>query len=243
MTEKQPGAVVLELRKIKEERNKDTVERRKKIGFLLNPKEWASQPAIYDEFGHTLRIAGQPVMEDWEEGYMQELADVACSKGGRVLELGYGLGLSARAIQNHSIESHDIIEANKDVIKRGTEDLKEAITNNRAHILPGFWQDITPTLQNESFDGILFDTYPLTQQEIHSNHFSFFTEAYRLLKSGGILTYYSDETTKFSKKHLAKLMEAGFKKENIRFKICEVNPPEDCEYWQDKTILVPIVTK
>ncbi len=222
-------------------KKKDTIKTREAIGFLGDMAEWANMPAIYDS--HTLRIAGHPVMEDWETGYMNKLADIACSNGGRILELGYGLGISARAIQAHNIENHSIIECNIDVIAKCIRDLRESIARSRTFVLSGFWQEVTCTLPDNYFDGILFDTYPLKAEEIHANHFWFFKEAYRLLKPHGVLTYYSDEAKSFSYKHLTKLLEAGFKKENIGFEICGVNPPKDCEYWQEKTILAPIVRK
>jgi hypothetical protein len=42
---------------------------------------------------------------------------------------------------------------------------------------------------------------------------------------------------------MRKLLEAGFKKENISGKVVKVNPPQDCAYWKAKTILAPIVIK
>lgn len=219
----------------------DTHKSRVEIGFLDDEAKWINQPALYTE--HSLRIAGHPVMEDWEQGYMEALAQVATSKDGKVLELGYGMGLSAHAIQTHNIDSHFIIEANVDVAAKALKDLKEPLDANRVHVLTGLWEDVTPSLQSESFDGILFDTYPLTEEQIHSNHFWFFKEAFRLLKPGGVLTYYSDEVDSFAEKHMLKLVEAGFKSENIRSEVCQVQPPADCEYWQHNTILVPIVTK
>tara|TARA_Y100000034_G_scaffold123768_1_gene171046 strand:- start:476 stop:799 length:324 start_codon:yes stop_codon:yes gene_type:complete len=107
--------------------------------------------------------------------------------------------------------------------------------------LKGFWEDMTKRLKKESFDGILFDTYPLSKKEIHKNHFPFFKEAHRLLKKGGILTYYSDESNKFSKEHLEKLKNSGFK--DIKWESCKVNPPENSMYWRKKTILAPIIKK
>ena len=218
-----------------------TINTRKKIGFPSKREDWSKSTAIYDE--HTLRIAGHPVMEDWEMSYMEKLADISTFKGGNILELGYGLGLSAKAIQNHNIDSHYIVECHPDVVARCAKDFHYAIGINRLHVLSGFWQDITPLIKENTFDGILFDTYPMSEEEIHSNHFWFFQEAYRLLRMGGIFTYYSDEANKFSDKHLEKLMAAGFKKKNIKFEICEVNPPKDCKYWQEKTIIAPIISK
>jgi guanidinoacetate N-methyltransferase len=218
-----------------------TVNTRKKIGFPKERKDWVNEKAVFDK--STLRIAGHPVMEDWELSYMKRLAKIASSKGGKVLEIGYGLGLSTKAIQFHGIREHFLIECHPEVITRTISDMNNAIRENSFHVLTGFWEDITPTLKDDLFDGILFDTYPLSEEEIHANHFWFFDEAYRLLKPGGVLTYYSDEVKDFSDKHLKKLLDAGFKKGGINFEVCAVNPPKDCEYWQEKTIIAPIITK
>jgi guanidinoacetate N-methyltransferase len=219
----------------------DTHKSRVNIGFLDDGAKWITEPAMYDE--HTLRIAGHPVMEDWEQGYMETLARIATTNGGRVLELGYGMGLSAHAIQSHDIDSHYVIEANVDVATKALKDLRSPLDKNKVHVFTGLWEDVTPTLADGSFDGILFDTYPLTEEQIHSNHFWFFKEAYRLLKPGGVLTYYSDEVNSFSEQHIAKLVEAGFNPDKFTSEVCPVQPPEDCEYWQHDTILAPIIVK
>ncbi len=218
-----------------------TINTRKLIGFPKRKEDWAKARAIFSK--HSLRIAGHPVMEDWEKGYMNKLAKIAGSKHGRVLEVGYGMGLSAKAIQSNGVTDHFIIECHPDVVAKCVQDFHEAIGQNHLHIISGFWEEATPLIAGETFDGILFDTYPLTEEQIHANHFWFFKEAWRLLKPGGILTYYSDEATGFSDKHLAKLEEAKFTRENINFEIVNVNPPPNCEYWQDNTIVAPIVKK
>ncbi len=181
-------------------------------------------------------------MEDWEQNYMAKLAAVATSQGGTILELGYGMGISAREICKHTgVKKHFIVECHPDVMTKAIDDLRKEIVSRRVHLLTGFWEDVVPLLEANSFDGILFDTYPLTEEEVHANHFWFFEEAYRLLKPGGVLTYYSDEAKEFSAKHLAKLQAAKFT--NIKFEVCPVYPPEDCEYWQDNTMIAPIITK
>ncbi|KAK5992080.1 Guanidinoacetate N-methyltransferase [Cladobotryum mycophilum] len=218
-----------------------TISSRIDIGFAEDRKTWSENKAIYDE--HTLRIAGHPVMEDWELGYMHDLAKIASRNGGRVLELGFGLGLSAKAIQKRGIKDHYLIECHPDVIARAAKDMHQDIANRTFHLLTGFWEDVTPLLADGIFDGILFDTYPLSEAEIHKNHFWFFEEAYRLLKPGGVFTYYSDEANDFSPSHKQKLLEAGFREENITFELSHVEPPEDCEYWKDSTFISPIIIK
>jgi guanidinoacetate N-methyltransferase len=203
------------------------------IGFPER-EAWRHAPAYFDE--HTLMIEGHPVMEDWEDGYMHVLADIAASQGGTVLEVGFGMGISARHIQSRGVDKHLIIEANEEVYAQ-----LEMFAQDHPSVVPllGFWEEVVETLPSDSVDGILFDTYPLAEEDIHRNHFPFFTEAARLLKPDGVLTYYSDEIDSYSDAHLAALRAAGFSR--IDQSLCRVSPPSDCEYWKSRTLLAPIV--
>jgi guanidinoacetate N-methyltransferase len=205
------------------------------IGFPPNREQWKQEAAVYKD--GKLQIAGHPVMEDWEDNYMQALADVAAGGGGRVLELGFGMGISAGYVQRHPVAEHVIIEANDEVFARLQAFAAEHPTVTPKH---GFWQDVLTQLEPGSFDGILFDTYPVQEAEV-ATHWFFFEHAYRLLKPGGVFTYFSDEVETFSPRHREALEAAGFR--DIRAEICHVNTPEDCLYWKAKTIVVPIVHK
>jgi guanidinoacetate N-methyltransferase len=206
------------------------------IGFPDNPYDWKSLPATFAN--GKLSIAGHPVMEDWERPYMKALANVATLNGGTVLEIGFGLGLSASYIQENKIEKHIIIEANTTVFEK----VKNFAQNARIATVPvlGFWQEEITSFPDESIDGILFDAYALSEEEFEC-HFPFFKHAYRILKNNGIFTYYSSEVEKYSSFHLEYLQSAGFK--NIAQEICQVSPPEDCLYWNSETIMVPIIRK
>lgn len=178
-------------------------------------------------------------MEDWEDGYMRELATIAAQGGGTVLEVGFGMGISAGYIQRFPIEEHIVIEANRAVYEKLLAFSQTAPCNVTP--LLGFWEEITPSLRDGSITGILFDTYPLTEGEIHTNHFPFFKEAFRLLQPNGTLTYYSDEIEEFSPDHEEALREAGFTR--LEKRICSVAPPPDCAYWKSPTILAPLIRK
>lgn len=203
------------------------------------PAEWQTAKAEFSE--HALRILGEPVMEDWEEPYMRVLADIATANGGVVLEVGYGMGISARFIQQAQIERHIIIEANRAVAGKARE--WAATCQIATVVLEGLWQEAMVSIPDDSLDGILFDTYPLTEKELYQNHFSFFPHAFAKLRKGGLITYYSDETEWFSEVHLKRLTMAGFGAQAIDGRIVAVDPPVDCEYWKSKTILAPIVRK
>lgn len=212
---------------------------KKKMDKIREKTDWKTAKADFSD--NELRIFDQAVMEDWETPYMKELARIAVSKGGTILELGFGMGISAGFIQQHNIKKHIIIEANKEVAKKARQFAKKA--KHKTEILEGFWEEVIDKISDESIDGILFDTFPLTEKEFDKIHFMFFPFAYNKLKKGGIFTYYSDEVKNFSRTHLKKLQEAGFKLKNIKKKIVKVNPPRDCEYWKAKTMLAPVVIK
>jgi guanidinoacetate N-methyltransferase len=201
--------------------------------------DWQQAPAVFSE--HRLEILGQAVMEDWETPLMERLAAIASMNGGTVLEVGFGMGISARFIQSHPIERHIIIEANKDVARRAREFGLSA--EHPVDVLEGLWENVIENVTDESVDGILFDSYPLSDDELYQNHFPFFSFAFRKLRGGGTFTYYSDEVRTFSRSHMARLLAAGFNREQITGQIVRVAPPSGCEYWKAKTILAPIIIK
>ncbi len=209
------------------------------IGFHAR-QAWKSAPAVYD--GHTLKILGHPVMEDWEDPYMAALATVAASNGGQVLEVGFGLGISAGYIaQSAGVTRHIIIEANADVAERARQ-FGAGVTTHPTDVLEGLWEEVIDEVPDGSLDGILFDAYPLDQSEV-MNQAHFAATAYRKLRPGGRFTYFSDEISGFRAEHFDALVAAGFRPENIDYEIVNVTPPEDCQYWKSDTIIAPILTK
>lgn len=203
-------------------------------------ESWLNSPAKFKE--DTLTIKGFQVMQKWEESYMKKLSSIVTKNGGRILEVGFGLGISAEYIQKSpEVKSHVIIECHLDIIQFACKKFKKEIASGGVIIVDGFWQDVVPNLKDSRFDGILFDSIAIDEEPHKFNSFPFFKEAHRLLKEGGVFTYFSDEAKKISKKHLEKLKNAGFS--DISYSVCEVNPPEDCKYWKDDTIVAPIVIK
>jgi guanidinoacetate N-methyltransferase len=216
----------------------DERTRRSRIDIGFSGRDaWRTAPAIYTQ--HSLTIEGHPVMEDWEESYMLALAEIAAHQGGTVLEVGFGMGIAAQFIQEYPIDRHIIIEANAHVYSLLESFAATALRPVTA--IQGFWEQAVKEIPDGSLMGILFDTYPLCEEELHRNHFFFFKEAYRLLAPGGICTYYSDESTEFSEPHRQALVDAGFT--DIQKIICPVSPPPDCLYWKKNSLLAPIIRK
>jgi guanidinoacetate N-methyltransferase len=205
------------------------------VEFPKHRDEWKNAPAIFSE--KKLQIAGRTVMANWEEHYMKELAKIATSNGGTVLEVGFGMGISARYIQEHEIEEHIIIEANADVFVQLEEFAQQA--KHKVTPIFGFWEDVVDSLPNDSLDGILFDTVSITEEQVIVYRYSFFEQAYRLLKKGGIFTHFTGEI-EITPDYRQLLNKAGFF--NISGTLCSVNPT-DCPSWDEQVILAPIIIK
>ena len=57
----------------------------------------------------------KPVMVSWEDPIMKDAAALICKGGGKILNIGFGLGLIDTYIQSHNVDEHWIIEAHPDV--------------------------------------------------------------------------------------------------------------------------------
>ena len=98
----------------------------------------------------------EQVMMEWEKPYME-----ACIKAlepkGDVLEIGFGLGYSARALCSYPIQSYNVIECEPVVWEKVYEFQKE-YPHIKIKLIKGRWQEMLPTLP--TFDIIFFDDFP-----------------------------------------------------------------------------------
>lgn len=98
---------------------------------------------------------GEAVMHNAEDLIMKECANLATINGGHILEIGFGMGISASYIQQNNIKSHTIIEVHPEIYKRASD---WANSKNNVNIILGNWYDVLPTIYDK-FDGIFHDTH------------------------------------------------------------------------------------
>lgn len=96
------------------------------------------------------------VMHIGEISLMGKLSEIVTQNGGDILEIGFGLHLSADFIQsNPNVTSHTIIEIHPEIYNSALEWARDKPNTN---IIFGDWIDILP-LPNKKFDGVLHDTH------------------------------------------------------------------------------------
>lgn len=203
----------------------------------MDKADWVNKSIRKTKNGN-LFVGDKQVMQSWEKPLMKKLAKYASGRGGDILEIGFGLGISARFIVEYGCDSYTVVEAHPKIAENArlwAKKLKISTT-----VVEDFWQNWISN-ETDKYDGILFDTYPLEESKKGKNHYEFLPYVKDLLSEGGIYTYYSDETTDFRHTHMKKLFK-HFKK----FKLVKVDglcPPPSCKYWNDDHMVIPVVKK
>ena len=124
------------------------------------------------------------VMMDWEDNIMSASAAYICQNGGDILEIGFGMGISADYIQTHTIASHTIIENHPQVIPKAQA---WASGKTNVTIITSSWFDVKDTLS--TYDGLFYDTYG------DNNSINFSSSLSSLMKVGGRATWWNNNIT------------------------------------------------
>jgi len=98
----------------------------------------------------------EQVMMEWEKPYMEACIDKLQPKG-NVLEIGFGMGYSATAIQKYNPKSYTIIECDPAVILKCKQWAKNY---NNVTIIQARWQEVICTDKLDIYDEIFFDDFP-----------------------------------------------------------------------------------
>jgi len=149
------------------------------------------------------------VMMDWEDPLMKKHAEVVCQDGGHILEIGFGLGISANYIQEEDILSHTIIEINDDIYEILLEWSKD-----KPNVIPikGDWFELSDTLESDKYDGIFYDGYG------GQNEMKIIDFAIKHTKNNGIFTYFN-----LTKKNFLNITD-------LNYELVEVDIDPDCNY-------------
>lgn len=97
------------------------------------------------------------VMMDWETPIMAAHAQYVAENGGNILEIGYGLGISANYIQSYRPKSHTIVEIHPELSSqaRSWSKGREGVI-----VLEGDWYNLKQSItDNGPYDGIFYDAY------------------------------------------------------------------------------------
>ena len=138
-----------------------------------------------DKIYYTDEVSTFEVMMDCEDDIMKASANYICENGGDILEIGFGMGISANYIQANNINSHTIIENHPQIIEK----LKVwAQDKPNVTIIEGDWYNVKDSLS--TYDGLFYDTFG------DENVDNFITVLPKLMKSGGKATWWNNFTDK-----------------------------------------------
>ena len=196
---------------------------------------WKNQPVNFTPLG--LDVGTEQVMQYWERPLMRQLARYATRRGGRVLEIGFGLGISADYIMEFGCEAYWVVEPHPAIAARARDwGRRQTVPIT---VVEDFWQNAIDALGK--FDGILFDTYPVDSDAAANSYRSFLPVGHKVLCADGYLTYFSEETRAFSPAHLALILDHF---NSVEFAVVEdLQVPPDCRYWKHDHMVVPCLSR
>lgn len=208
---------------------------------LLTRAEWKNLPCVKTESG--LFIGESTVVEYWEEPIQKKLAELSTKKRGKVLEVGFGLGLASKNIQRFGPKSHFIIEAHPELVKHAVQWHSK---NDNVFVISAFWEEVIEHL-NGGFDGIIFDTYPTDgsnftggKEETINLIIPFLHYSFSLLNPSGVICFIDffgvDENQWLAIADEYKLIYKG------RY-LTKVEPPQNCHYASKSTSYIIKMTK
>jgi len=209
---------------------------------------------IKDKSGQEILLSddGVQVMMGWEKPLMEACINILQPNvsGGTVLEVGFGLGLSANRIQYYKPARHVIIECDPDVIKKAREWAKD---KENVKILEGTWQDMLPEAKKvcTSYSAIFFDATPQSKFKNYVKIYQLVYDTYIFIDvclgnhmhCGSKISFFVSSyhwITDFKYRKL--LIENPIVQHE--FKMMDINVPNNCRYRTNKfKHLVPVLTK
>jgi|9_EtaG_2_1085328.scaffolds.fasta_scaffold10663_3 hypothetical protein len=171
---------------------------------------------------------------DWEDQILSASSAYVTQNGGDILEIGFGMGISAGYIQSHSIDSHTIVENHPEIISRA-----QAWASNKTNvnIVTGSWYNVlyfpnrskdgknwysTTNSNLKKYDGLFYNSYG----DQHLQKFS--SSLCSLVKTGGVATWWNSMTGSNNYYNIP----------DVTYNIMDVDPPENT-YFNHKKYYLP----
>jgi len=173
---------------------------------------------------------GVQVMMAWERPLMQRMAQIVTVRGGDILEVGFGMGLSCDAVRAQGPRSHTVIEAHPQIIERARAWAQGAANTE---IIAARWQEVITELG--PFDGISFDIFGGQDQRLE-----FFGQLDRLLTPRGVATLWIGDDRQLQPPLRAVLDAQGFTHRFIRVSAI---PDPRCTYSRSNEFFIPIISR
>jgi hypothetical protein len=146
-------------------------------------QQWTTAPVEYKD--GKLFICDCKVMDIEEESLMQEMVSQLLRSQDTVqyLEIGYGLGISAKAaITDSRVVEYTVVELNHEVAEVAKQ---EWVDNSKVRVVEGDWQNMLNTLGK--YDCVFFDTIDFNGSLSFRD---FIVVSPVLVKSSGRMIYY-----------------------------------------------------
>ena len=152
-------------------------------------KDYLATEAVYT--GDSLRIGNEYVMHEWERPLIRRMVeDLKLTPDDRLLEIGFGMGISASILQEFGPASHTIVEPHPQVLLQA-ERWKGVRKSIQLHT--GYWQQLDTSTQR--YSAIFFDPFADEMAAVDNENLRFLKfAAQSLLDDGGRLALFCIRT-------------------------------------------------
>jgi hypothetical protein len=159
----------------------------------------------------------QQVMMRWETPLMQHHVDILPVEGGDILEIGFGMNISADMIMERNPASYTVVEIHPQIIAIAKEWAKD---KPNVTIIEGNWLDVLGEIGKKRYDGILFDTYGDSYVPIFVG-----VLVHRFIKPNGVFTYWGPNN--------ADAFRIGSAFINPNWQTLSIDIPTNCNYMKE----------
>lgn len=216
-------------------------------------EQWEDAEAEFErtaEGEEVLRIRGLEVMRGFEKPYMASIARTAAAAGGKILNVGYGLGFIDAEIERlrgeFPIGEHHIIELNKAVAARASAWRLTQPNPENIFVHQGDWTELLSALTGQGivFDAIAYDAFPLDPQELHRDFIPFLEEVIRsraIRAETGRITFYMDSPDGFGARFTDFAYRLGVGILSTE-RVLVTLPSAGNQYWERDFFFTPTLT-